>query len=250
MRNTGEVKDIGLEEAAKGRRLPPGWRIYAIGDIHGRLDLLETLLATVYDDITARPCPTPLLVFLGDYIDRGAESAGVLDRLVELREIWPVQCLTGNHEGYLLRFLEDPGFYPDWIAVGGRETIRSYGLEAPSRPSSRDLARLRGDLAETTRRHAAFLSSLTSSFSIGDYFFCHAGVRPGVPLAWQTPDDLVMIREPFLSHGEDFGKLIVHGHTVSETPTVQVNRIGIDTGAYMTARLTCLVAETELLRFL
>jgi diadenosine tetraphosphatase ApaH/serine/threonine PP2A family protein phosphatase len=224
-------------------------RIYAIGDIHGRLDLLERAIAAIRYDVEEHG-PAALTVTLGDYIDRGPQSRGVLDRLIENPFPTSYVALKGNHETLLEAFLADSATGPHWRQQGGVETLRSYGIQVggllgASFATARDQLR-----AALPASHTQFLSSLKTSISRGKYFFCHAGVRPGVPLERQSDDDLLWIRDTFLSSCMDFGKIVVHGHTPSAEPDVLPNRIGIDTGAFATGRLTCVVLSGGAPRFL
>jgi serine/threonine protein phosphatase 1 len=226
--------------------VPPGCRIYAFGDIHGRVDLLRHLHLIVHDDAWRRQAPRNVAVYLGDYIDRGEASRAVIDLLLDeplpgFESVW----LKGNHEESLLRFLDDASIGPSWLLYGGRDTLMSYGVHPPV-PSGgeRELKRAQHELRQRLpARHLRFLSGLKLTHEEGDYLFAHAGVRPGVPLDQQAEQDLLWIRDEFLLSDAEFGKIIVHGHTISERPDVQRNRIGIDTGAFASGRLTCLVLE-------
>jgi len=227
-----------------------GQRIFAIGDIHGRLDLLERAIAAIGRDVAAHG-PAALTVTIGDYIDRGPQSRGVIDRLSDNPFPTSYVALRGNHEDYLVRFLGDPGIGPHWFTQGGQETLRSYGVQIAG-PLAANLTRACNQLkAALPASHLAFLNGLNFSVSRGRYFFCHAGVRPGVPLSRQSEHDLTWIRGEFLESTVDFGKIVVHGHTPVPEPEVRPNRIDIDTGAFATGRLTCAVlSETEPPRFL
>ncbi len=231
--------------------VPDGLRIYAIGDIHGRADLLDQVLARIDQDLEARPAAQAIQVFLGDYIDRGPDSAGVLERLVRRAETHQTLCLKGNHEIYLLEFFENPTILKDWARYGALTTLLSYGL----RPSINAGLEEQADLADALARampadHRRFLTELPLSFTCGDYVFVHAGLRPGAPLARQREEDLLWIRDDFLCHEEPFEKVVVHGHTPVMEPDVRINRINIDTGAYATGRLTCLLLERDEIGFL
>jgi serine/threonine protein phosphatase 1 len=231
-------------------RTPPGTRVYAIGDIHGRLDLLRAIHQLIHEDAYAHQAPRNVAVYLGDYIDRGDTSSAVLDCLIDqpLPGFQSVHLL-GNHEDSLLQFLTDTGIGPAWLSYGGIATLHSYGVRPPA--SDRELSRvqeeLRGKLPE---RHLAFLRGLALQHIEGDYAFVHAGYRPGVPLAAQVPQDLLWIRDDFLSSNADFGKIVVHGHTIAEQPDVRRNRIGIDTGAFASGTLTSLVLADDKWSFL
>lgn len=238
--------------ASKGRqpqpsaaKLPDGLRVYAIGDIHGRSDLLDIMHGKIAADLEKAPAPQAVLVYLGDYIDRGPDSCGVLERLSAgapggISSL----LLKGNHEEMLLRFLADPSIGLQWRQLGGMETILSYKVDVNAALARGGLEALAVDFRQKVpARHIELLQSLKPCAAIGDYFFCHAGVRPGVPLERQREEDLLWIREPFLQSGEDFGKVVVHGHSPVAEPELRSNRINIDTGAYATHCLTCLVLE-------
>lgn len=225
--------------------LPPGRRCYAIGDIHGRLDLLLELLRQIRAD-AERPGATSVhVVFLGDFVDRGPQSREVVDHLLHADWSWATPVfLRGNHEEvFHAALLGDTAMLQRWVAVGGLDTCESYGLHAAAWAEGRP-ERFRERLARLVPAdHIGFLDELYDSFTMGDYLFVHAGIRPGVPLDAQNPIDLRWIREEFLSSDDDFGKLVVHGHTVSHMPEVRFNRIGIDTGAYRSGRLTALAID-------
>ena len=232
-------------------RVPDGIRIYAIGDIHGRLDLLDEVLSRIDADIASNAIPHAMCVFLGDYIDRGRDSKRVLDRLIRACAVRPTICLMGNHEAYLREFLKDPGILAEWRHYGGLDTLLSYGLVPTIENDAKRQLELASDLHKVLPSdHRAFLDGLKQYFICGDFFFVHAGVRPGVCLTQQSEDDLLWIRADFLSSEDDFGKVIVHGHTPVFEPDIRPNRINIDTGAYATGRLTCLVLESDKIRFL
>ena len=239
-------------EAPKARPCTPaGRRIYAVGDIHGRADLLSELFVRIDDDLKARPTIDSVQVFLGDYIDRGPNSRQVIDLLIARRRRRNVLFLKGNHEDCALRFLSDPTVLPAWQSIGGVNTLLSYGV-MPTRgddPESQHKVSilLREAMPDSHRR---FIGGLVLSFTCGDFFFAHAGVRPGIPLQRQSQQDLIWIRDDFLLHEEDFGMVVVHGHTPIYKPEIRSNRINIDTGAYATGRLTCLVLEGDSMSFL
>jgi serine/threonine protein phosphatase 1 len=232
-------------------RVPEGQRIYAIGDVHGRADLLRRLSHAIRADLAQFPIENALTVFLGDYVDRGLDSRGVLDHLSSGVFPTPVVYLCGNHEVMLLAFLTDPTSAATWRQFGGVETLHSYGLDVKDFRAGRGFEEtaslFRSQLPD---EHLSFLKSTKLTCSIGDYFFCHAGVRPGVPLADQKEEDLLWIRNDFLFSESDFGKVIVHGHTPVMEPEVHSNRINIDTGAYISGRLTALVLQGSERRFL
>lgn len=232
-------------------RVPEGVRIYAIGDIHGRADLLDQMLARIDAHLAAYPAFRPVQVFLGDYVDRGPASRGVLDRLITRDYDHETICLKGNHETYVVEFLKNATILDKWRHYGGLETLMSYGITPSINADPAEQARLavvfRRALPES---HLQFLSNLMPSFSCGDFFFVHAGVRPGIPLKKQREHDLLWIREDFLHYEEDFSKIVVHGHTPVLKPDIRPNRINIDTGAYATGQLTCLVIERDEFLFL
>jgi len=234
-------------------RLPDGLRIYAIGDIHGRADLLRALLEMIASDARKAPAEKERLVYLGDYIDRGHESRQVIDLLLEgpppgFEAIY----LKGNHEEALLNFLQAPAFGYEWQHYGGLETLASYGVTGlGARLASEDFDEARDQFkAALPESHLGFLRALELSACFGDYFFAHAGVRPGVPLEEQLSEDLLWIRAEFTRWRGSFGKIVVHGHSVTEEPEFEPNRIGIDTGAYLTHRLTSVVLEGDKRRLL
>ncbi|HTV28353.1 MAG TPA: metallophosphoesterase family protein [Xanthobacteraceae bacterium] len=233
-------------------RVPEGQRIYAVGDVHGRADLLLALLGRIDADLRAHPTAQPIQVFLGDYIDRGPDSRHVLDLLVwRKEEKTETVFLKGNHEAYACQVLNDPSALAEWQQMGGTPTLLSYGLT----PSSRSDPKKEEDIAIAFRQafpahHHRFVKGLALSFTCGDFFFAHAGVRPGVSLRLQRQEDLLWIRDDFLLHEDTFGKIVVHGHTPTTEPDIRPNRINIDTGAYATGRLTCLVLEADQMRFL
>lgn len=223
---------------------PAGLRIYAIGDVHGRLDLLEAMHEAIQGEIDDNPPGDWRIVNVGDYIDRGPDSKGVIDFLIRAtgadgRHI----ALAGNHDAGLVDFLADPT--PDSLFArhGGRQTALSYGVDADfsSHALAREAAvRLR---AAMPREHVEFLATLPRSVAFGDFFFCHAGIRPGVPLARQNPEDLIWIRSAFLDSPLLHEKVIVHGHTPSSVPEVLPNRVNVDTAAFSTGVLTALSVE-------
>ncbi len=228
--------------------VPEGMRLYAIGDIHGRDDLLADLLARIEDDARGREPGRNILVYLGDYVDRGLTSKQVLDRLVSGPPPgFEAVYLKGNHEAAMLEFLRDANFGRTWKYYGGLETLHSYGInELTLSDNPDDFARARDHLEKVLpASHRRFLENLVLSAEFGDYFFAHAGVCPGIELSRQVEDDLLWIRDAFLNSDQWFGKVVVHGHTPREKPVFRANRIGIDTGAYMTNVLTCLALEAD-----
>jgi serine/threonine protein phosphatase 1 len=230
-------------------RVPDGCCVYAIGDIHGRSDLLEKLLDRIWGDA---PQSANTLIFLGDYVDRGPSAKSVMECLVQLeRPGWDIVRLRGNHEEILLEYLKNPEVYQAWRSFGGAETLLSYGVRPPMFSDAEELRRVHAEfMAALPRAHLALLNGLSFSHSIGDYFFVHAGVRPGVALDRQMPEDTLWIRDEFLSCDASFGKVVVHGHSPSEKPILRPNRIGIDTGAYATGTLTAVKFVSDRCTFL
>jgi serine/threonine protein phosphatase 1 len=220
---------------------PPDVRIYAIGDIHGRADLLAETLARIDDDLQRRPISHAIEVYLGDYIDRGPDSKTVIDmlavRLVENRAV----CLRGNHESLMEDFLRDPACLRPWLQVGGMQTLASYGVQP--RPGMIETELHRRFWDAFPRAHELLLQCLRTSFCCGDFLFVHAGIRPAVPIERQDLNDLLWIRHEFLNSARDHGKLVVHGHTSVPHPDIRHNRINIDTGAWRTGTLTCIAIE-------
>jgi serine/threonine protein phosphatase 1 len=224
--------------------LSAGLRIYAVGDIHGRLDLLDELISRTKADIALRPTTRPLYVFVGDYIDRGASSRQTIDRLIEHGERTESVFLKGNHELIALKCLSDRNLFDQWMRLGGLETLVSYGIAPENLRNGTSVAALQAAFHDALpQAHFRFFRRLKTSFTCGDFFFVHAGVRPGIELAQQKESDLLWIREEFLNSSQDFGKIIVHGHTPTREIEVEQNRINIDTGAFATGNLTCLVIE-------
>ena len=227
--------------------IPPGHRLYAVGDVHGRDDLLASLVARIAADHRARPPARLVLVFLGDLIDRGPASAGVVERLRAYRpDDARLVYLAGNHEEVMLRVIDgDSSVLGDWLRFGGAECLQSYGLD-PGRIRRMGARRgVEAIRAAVPPAHVDFLRRFEDTFRAGDYLFVHAGIRPGIPLAEQSRSDLRWIRQPFLSDLADHGFVVVHGHTVREEVEERANRIGIDTGAYRTGVLTALGLEGE-----
>jgi len=244
----------GLKEwlfgAKRAASVPPGRRVYVVGDIHGCVALLDCLLKSIVADAATAP-EKRLLVFVGDYVDRGPDSRGVIERLLNPPESFEVRCLRGNHDQAVLDFLNDPPSYRAWKSYGAQETLVSYGVRPPLFDDVQAIVEARDAFAaRLPPSHRRFLEELELSTEIGDYFVVHAGVRPGIALGAQSPEDLLWIREDFLLSRSDFGKVVVHGHTPTEYVVRRKNRIGIDTGAYATGRLTALVLEGETVRLL
>lgn len=222
--------------------IPAGYRVYAVGDIHGEASLLTAMLDLIRADAGDHPPARTLVVFLGDYVDRGPDSRGVLDLLAAPPlPGMSLRFLLGNHEAAMLEFLAGGPVGVEWLRFGGVETLASYGIAATGTPTPQRLAQWRMELeARLPSRHLDFLRGLENSCVIGGYAFVHAGIRPGRPLDMQIAEDLLWIREPFLSDPRPHGHVIVHGHTVTPEPELLPNRIGLDTGAYATGVLTAL----------
>lgn len=231
--------------SARDARVPDGVRVYAVGDIHGRLDLLDRLHQLIRDDWSNAAVSEAHVVYLGDYVDRGPDSAGVLELLCGAALPGTRRTfIVGNHEEMLLSYIENPASGRLWMRFGGLETLRSYGvpmrqlMEAATASDAAD-----GLAQKIAPEHLEFLRALEPSIAVGGYFFCHAGVKPGVPLESQSLTDMRWIRDEFLGSEVDFGAVVVHGHSPVAEPHFRNNRINIDTGAYATGVLTCLVLE-------
>ena len=226
--------------------LPTGQRVYVVGDIHGCLDRLEALHGLIAEDLAERPVAEPLLVHLGDYVDRGPDSAGVVALLAggaALPDV-PIVNLMGNHEHMMLAAVAsgETEAADLWLANGGADSLLSWGV--PHSAQTKDWS------GYLPWQHLVFLRDLALRHAAGGYLFVHAGIRPGVPLERQSRHDLMWIREPFLSSKESHGVVVVHGHTPRQEPSVRPNRIGIDTGAVMGGALTCAVLEEDRLGFI
>ena len=219
--------------------------VYAVGDVHGRADLLERLLVKIRTDAAQRSQGHKVLVYLGDYVDRGLESRAVIESLLAqggdgLERVF----LKGNHEDAMLQFLDSTEIGSSWMGFGGDATLYSYGVDVFGTPPEgvERLDHIQEQLrANTPPEHVAFLEGLELYHQEGDYFFVHAGVRPGLGLGDQDANDMMWIRDEFLNSTANFGKVVVHGHSIKPQPVVRSNRIGIDTGAFATGVLTCLV---------
>lgn len=230
-----------------------GCRLYAVGDIHGRLDLLEDLLARIERDSASQPPARTFVVFLGDLIDRGPQSAGVVERL---RTYAPPNdgraiFLSGNHEEVFMRILAgDTRLLSDWLKFGGSECAESYGIDSEKLGGIDAAAAVELIRSKVPRSHREFLKSFGDTFRFGDYLFVHAGIRPGVGLESQDRTDLRWIRDPFLSDNSEHGFVVVHGHTIVSSVEERPNRVGIDTGAYRTGILTAIIIDHDKRRFI
>ena len=228
------------------RAVPVGTRVYAIGDIHGSLAPLRVLHDAILEHAEAHPIERKCLIYLGDYIDRGFDSRAVIELLAnDPLPGFEHVFLKGNHEDGMLRFLADGSNALFWVAYGGIATMLSYGVRPPDPAIDEDeVIRARKELAKKLPpAHLDFLAKLEPYRIEGDYLFVHAGIRPGVQIDEQREEDLLWIREDFLRSQDEFGKCVVHGHSITREPDFQPNRIGIDTGAFASGRLTCLVLE-------
>lgn len=225
-------------------KLPDGVRIYAMTDIHGCAHLLKQMLRVIDADLARSRPHYAIEVYMGDYVDRGPDSRSTLDILINRGRRGNTVFLKGNHEVFLGSVLRDPSLLPEWLHVGGLYTLMSYGLAPSGTPGDEERQLLVRELARAMPRpHLEFLSKLRPTFTCGDFFFVHAGVRPGVPLAEQQETDLLWIREEFLQSRQNFGKYIVHGHTPVRSPELLENRANIDTGAYATGNLTLMTIQ-------
>lgn len=227
-------------------RIEDETRVYAVGDVHGRIDLLEGVLSRIDADRASAPPDRIVEIFIGDYVDRGPSSRAVLDRLAQRVQTHGTVLLRGNHEALLLAFLSDPTILAEWQRLGGLQTLLSYGLKPPISASTAQQIELAAEFRRTIPdAHKKLLRNMPRSFVCGDFLFVHAGLRPGVPIAEQKEQDLLWIREDFLLSKAHFGKFVVHGHTPVVEPDLHSNRINIDTGAYATGRLTCIRIERD-----
>lgn len=253
----GQVKTPETEKHAyasgSAAQVPSGRRVYAVGDIHGRADLLRTLMTAIRDDASRGAYEgKPILIFLGDYVDRGFQSRDVIDLLLG-ESLYPFETyfLKGNHEAAMIQFLTDPDIGPRWAEYGGIETLVSYGVRPPrTRTSLEEWVQASQELnARLPMEHRQFLANLDLSVRIGDYVFVHAGVKPGVPLEQQSEYDLLWIRDEFLNDRRHLGAVIVHGHTPIPQPHRDSRRIGLDTGAYLSGKLTAARFEHDSVEF-
>lgn len=229
----------------------PDQRLYAIGDIHGRLDLLNRLLSMIEADARAYPLKSRKIIFLGDYVDRGMDSRGVLARLIQpMPEGMQALFLRGNHDDMLLQFLDgEDDVLGGWLQLGGTSTLASYGVNPFSAAGKPEILR-QALIQKMPPEHRSFLEQTLFSVTLGDYTFVHAGLRPGVGMTEQTNEDKMWIRGDFLFSEQAFETMVVHGHTIKPEADIKANRIGIDTGAFATGHLTCLVLDGPEQKFL
>ena len=233
---------------------PDGMRLYAIGDVHGRYDLLQEMLERIDAEIRHDRPDDWRIVTLGDYVDRGPDSRSVIAELMARHESDPRHVvLAGNHDEQFAAFLDKPDPASLFVNYGGVQTAASYGVDLVTPDGADDTVFLQASAAlrqAVPQRHADFVRALPRRFESGDFFFCHAGIRPQIALEEQTPDDLIWIRKEFLTYRELHPRVIVHGHTPNSEPDVRDNRVNVDTRAYESGRLTAFVAEGSGKRFL
>ena len=237
---------INLSDA----QIKDGLRVYAIGDVHGCIDELRQMIENIDAEQVIFPAQQSKIIFLGDYVDRGPANRDVIDYLIELQKTdRDIVFLRGNHDHKVLLFLrEAKRTGSDFIKWGGDATLRDYGVDVKECETMEDASDVFAK--NLPNSHKEFFENLEYSYSLDDYFFCHAGVRPGVPLAEQTKHDLCWIRSDFLFHEEPFEKVIIHGHTITDEPEVKQNRINVDTCCYGTGTLTAVVLEGDKHRFI
>ncbi len=238
-------KLVASQPAQPTAAIPAGQRVYAVGDVHGRSDLFGALIAAIDADDADRAAARTTIVLLGDLIDRGPDSAGVIAAARALARRRRVRALCGNHEEMFLQSFEDIEVLRHFLRYGGRETILSYPLDTAAWNAA-SLSEAQALMREAIPADdLEFLCGFEDAIVIGDYLFVHAAIAPGVPLEEQSIGDLRWMREPFLSHEGDHDHVVVHGHTITPEPVIRRNRIGIDTGAYINGRLTALGLEGE-----
>lgn len=240
---------IGKQRHAEPDDRPPpsigeDGRCYAIGDIHGRLDLLEQLLRLIAADCLTREPMASRLLFLGDLVDRGPSSRAVVDRVMGLVDREDAICLKGNHEElFVAAAYGDERVVPTFRRAGGGQALASYGLTPRQFETMEDAAIVAWMQAHVPRAHVDFLDGCPNSIVWGDYLFVHAGIRPGIAIDDQDPVDLRWIRRDFLDHDRAHPKMVVHGHSITPDVDLRTNRIGVDTGAYFSGRLTAIGLE-------
>lgn len=248
VRSQGGQRKAPVVRAPRESHVPQDTRVYAIGDIHGRADLLFKLMDLIHEDVENSEESRIVLIFLGDYVDRGFQSKEVIDYLLsDAMDQYETYFLKGNHEAAFETFLSDSAFGPQWARFGGAETLMSYGIQPPRAKTQTNeweaVCRQLNDVLPN--QHRSFLSSLSLYATLGDYVFVHAGLRPGQALENQTEKDILWIREEFLKDEGVFDRVVVHGHTPISAPHHDFRRIGVDTGAYLTGKLSaaCLVGN-------
>lgn len=234
---------FGAAESAPPPAIPAGQRAYAVGDVHGRADLFAAMIKAVEDDDAGRGAADSTIVLLGDLVDRGPDSAGVIALARQWHGRRPIRALMGNHEEMFLDSFDNEEVLRHFLRFGGRETVLSYPID-PATYAAASLAETQELMRQAVpAEDLTFLRAMEDMVAIGDYLFVHAGIRPGVPLDQQRPGDLRWIREPFTNHQGSFGPVVIYGHTIYEKPEIGSNRIGIDTGAYQSGRLTAIGLE-------
>lgn len=239
------IRQFWAPKTAQAATVPAGERVYAIGDVHGRLDLFTALAAAVEADDAARGPAETTVILLGDLIDRGPDSARVLAAARDWQDRRKVRLLWGNHEEKFLQSFDDTTILRSFLLYGGDATILSYGVD-PAAFAAADLGEIQALMrAAVPTEDLAYIGGFEDFAVIGDYLFVHAGLRPGTPIAEQSVEDLRWIREEFLDHAGSHGHVVVHGHTIVPEPELRPNRIGIDTGAYKSGRLTALCLEAD-----
>jgi serine/threonine protein phosphatase 1 len=234
---------FSAESSAQTAAIPAGQRVYAVGDVHGRVDLFEALAEAIDFDDTQRASADTTVILLGDLVDRGPDSAGVLRLAREWSTRRPVRALKGNHEEMFLDSFDSEEVLRQFLRFGGRETVLSYPIDPATygAASLEETQRLMRDAVPA--EDIAFMAAMEDMIELGDYLFVHAGIRPGVPLEDQRVSDLRWIREPFNNSRDDLGKTVVYGHTIYDEADLAPSRIGIDTGAFQSGRLTALGLE-------
>ncbi|MEJ2409957.1 MAG: metallophosphoesterase [Novosphingobium sp.] len=234
---------LARSPATRPWTVPRGERVYAIGDIHGRSDLFEDLIRIIEDDDAARGPASTRIILLGDLVDRGPDSAGVVARAQAWARTRPIEFIQGNHEEMLLAGRTKTEALRSFLRFGGRETILSYGV-SPEAISAADFEELQALMnAAIPQDDVDFLKTFQKMIRVGDYLFVHAGINPKTSIDEQNGRDCRWIREPFLSHKGDYGACVIHGHTITEEPVVCANRVGIDTGAFIHGTLTAIGLE-------
>lgn len=226
-----------------GHAVPDGERIYAIGDIHGRADLFDAMIEAVDRDDAGRGAAATTVILLGDLVDRGPDSAGVIDRAIAWGARRSVRLIAGNHEEMFLDAFDNVDTLRHFLRYGGDATVLSYPVRADRFRAATHAEAQALMAAAVPAAHRAYLAAGEPHVRVGDYLFVHAGIMPGVPFDQQPTTTLRWIREPFLGADDDHGCCVVHGHTITDEPEVRANRIGIDTGAYLSGRLTALCLE-------